>query len=377
MSGAMAGSGIPLQSPQNLYPTELANVSYDMGNNLLTLPPGGALALPRGAFLVETGPYSFLQFNDPVTGIWRGHNAFGPRGVQVVHSDGTNVRVANLLGCPVGGVVTNAGSAYVQATTIITPSVGNSVWQPIVGGKLTAVSSITAAGAGFTVQPFVFIPDPPFPGVPATAYATLSSGTVGGVTILNSGGGYTGTALTGLLLPDPTDPNINSITPGTVVFTVGGSGSLVAALCTNPGQPIAAASINTMSLSITGAGSAAAVSPVLPQTVTTVAISGGGTGYGNALNSKLTSAGGRNTASDAVTNPAMSFTGFLPRAVDGYLTSNAGGTLTASTVYDSGLFTAAPTPIVIPASGLALSGATVTFTMGTVNDNVLIQPLRN
>ena len=40
---------------------------------------------------------------------------------QFVVSDGFNVRVANLLGCPVSASVTNYGAGgYVQATTTIT-----------------------------------------------------------------------------------------------------------------------------------------------------------------------------------------------------------------------------------------------------------------
>lgn len=376
MSGAMSGSGIGLVFPQNLYPSELNNVPYDLGNAFQTIAPGAVMVVPRGDWLIEVGPYSHLQWKDPITTIWRNHNT-ARRGLHHIVSDGGNIRVANMTGCPVAGVITNAGSGAVQGTASITPSTGNSTWLAIVGGRLTAVSTISAAGSNFTVQPLVFIPDPPSPGVQATAYAVLTNGSVSAVTILNGGAGYTGSTITGLIFPNPTDPNINTITNGTVVFTVGAAGSLTAALCTNPGQPIAAASLTTMSLSITGAG-AAAVTPQIIQTITSVTIGGGGTGFGNALVSGITTSGGGATGTDATNNPIISLTGFIPRPAQIWATSNAGGTLVSTVINDGGLFLSAPQALVTSATGIApTAAATLTLGMGTANDGWNIQPLRN
>lgn len=367
----LSGPGLGLPAPQNLYPSDLFNAPYDFSNAYQGLAPGDALVIPAGNWIVGIGPYSFLQWFDVVSQTWRGFNSGRMQPVRV-KGDGFNIRVANLTSCPVAGVVTAAGAGYLQGNTTINPSVGNSTWQAIVGGLLTA-PSVTAKGAGFSVQPIVFIPGPPSPGVQATAYASIAAGTVSGVTLVNGGAGYTGGSVTGLLLANPTDPNQGSVTAGTVVFTVGGAGSLTAALCTNPGAALA--TIGNLSLSVAGSGASATVSPVVPQSLQSISISGGGTGFGNAMNAMVTTAGGGTAPTDAIGNPEINLKNFIPRPALGTATSNAGGTLVSDVVYDGGLFTSAPAPILIAATGLApTAAATLVFTMGGVNDTVLIQP---
>ena len=65
--------------------------------------------------------YSILQYLDPVTNFWiTPAGAAWTRGMQLITSDGFNVRVANLTGCVISASVINAGTGYVQATTTIT-----------------------------------------------------------------------------------------------------------------------------------------------------------------------------------------------------------------------------------------------------------------
>ena len=83
-----------------------------------------------------------------------------------------------------------------------------------------------AAGAGFTVPPIVLIPSPTpagingsVGGVPATAYATLSAGTVASVSLVNFGAGYA-FAPTAVLIPSPYDTALNSITQASIALVL-------------------------------------------------------------------------------------------------------------------------------------------------------------
>jgi len=176
MSQRLAGTGLLLPLPQALYPTELYNAPQDFSSNEITLAPGDAIAVPAGDCFIHPGKYGVIQFLDPVTGIWRAHpSGYSPRNqTQQVTSDGTNLRIANLLGCPIAAVVTNAGTGYVQSSTTCVASTGGSTWYPIVGG-MVSITTITNAGSGYGVAPIVFFPAPPNPGVQVTPLRQLRS----------------------------------------------------------------------------------------------------------------------------------------------------------------------------------------------------------
>lgn len=394
MAQYIAGPGLGLPYPQNFYPSELYNSPPDTPGNRVGLAPGDTLPIPAGDWFVNLGQYCVLQFLDPVTNIWSmGSNAAWQGGHQFVVSDGFNVRVANLTSCPVQAVVESYGTAgtYLQSTTTITATPGNSTWLPIVGGQLTP--TVISAGAGYGVAPEIFIPPPPpasnnangVGGVPAAAWATISSGTLAlatGVSMLNPGAGYP-SPVTVVLVPSPTDPNLSTgITNATVIFSLTGSGSLTGALCTNPGAPVA--DPNAVTLTVTGGGTGASLSAMCLQTVTKASVTGAGSGYGT-LAALLTTIGGVPDAGSISNNPDGLGLAWRPRQAQIGLgvVAAANGTISANTlgsIYDGGLFltNSKPNFVVLTnpttATTVAVVGATIALTMGGRNDIVTLQP---
>jgi hypothetical protein len=423
MAGPLSGPGVGLQLPQNLYPSELGGAPYDFPSNYQTLAAGDQLPIPRGDWLVSLGSYCVLQFLDPVNNNWTiAATAAWDSGLQYVQSDGFNYRIANLTGCPIGGLVNAYGSGWVQAsTTVAVTQAGGpvytggavSTWQAIVGGQLT-MFSVTAVGGGYGVQPYCFLPAPPGPstnsngvgGIQASGFPVISSGTVAGFTFTNPGAGYpSGATFTVVAQPNPTDPNINSgITLASLAFSVTGSGSITGVLCTNPGAPLATP--NNITLTLSGAGTAATVSPIMCQTVISTSIIGSATLTGGAGGVLLTSVGGYPQAA----GPATPITGTITNApvylvAGGFTTAGGGGGYgllarpralqallgTSSTIvaganpaiiYDSGLFFGVPTPVIsqgspyLAANVTVVGSASVTFSMGSRPDIVLLQPLK-
>lgn len=388
MSQYIAGPGLGLPLPQNLYPSELFNAPPDSSSNRLALAPGDTLPIPAGDWFINTGMYCVLQFLDPVTGVWAmGPNAGWMGGQQFVISDGFNVRVANLLGCPLTASITSGGSNYVQSTTTITATPGNSTWVPIVGGALTP--TVISAGAGYGVAPEIFLPAPApasnnpngVGGIQATAWANISNGTLtlaSGVSMTNPGAGYS-TPFTIALQPSPTDPNLSAgITMATVVFSLTNSGSITGALCTNPGAPLA--NPNQFTLSVTGAGSNATLVGNVLQTVVTASVSTLGVGYGT-VSALLTTVGGVPAAGSITNNPDFLGLAWRPRPAQIGLTVTGAGTIgtQAGNIYDGGLFltNAAPAAVVITsplAAGSVTTTAIIGLTMGSRPDIVTLQP---
>lgn len=373
MNQRISGPGLGLPLPQNLYPSEIYNAPPDASTNRITLAPGDTLPIPAGDWLLSMGQYLMLQFLDPVTNTWSmGTNAAWQGGHQFVISDGFNLRIANLLGCPLTASITAYGSAYVQATTTITATPGNSTWVPIVGGQL--VSSIIANGAGYGIAPEVFIPAPPpgnvnangVGGITAHAVATISSGTVSTISFTNPGAGYP-SGVTVVLLPCPTDPNLSTgITNATVAFTLTGSGSLTGALCTNPGAPLS--NPNQFTLTVAGAGTQATVVGNVLQTVTAASVSGFGLGYGT-VSALLTTVGGVPNAGTITNNPDALGLAWRPRPAQiGLAVTAATGSLATQvgSIYDGGMFLTSAAPSFVIATQPVTSGSLVSLTAGTI-----------
>lgn len=367
MKNNIAAPGQGLPAPANIYPFPLANgSSFGQGQNEFSLAAGQAVAVPAGSWLISPGLYSLIQYLDPETGIWRGFSSARAK-IQFVQSDGFNYRVANLTGCPVAAVVTNPGTGYAQATTTCVPTTGSSTWQPIVGGALASISVLTV-GASYGMAPIVFIPAPPLGlGVQATAVATISSGTVSGITLINQGAGYL-TIPSITILPNPADPNINSITAATGLTAISASaGKVTAVLCTNPGVAISSAP----TLTIAGAGSSAAATAVWMSTITAGSVTVAGSGY--ATGSYVTTVGGVTAATPTWTNPSVELNTYVPRQALIGLAGN-GTTLTSvGTIYDGGLYTGTATVLVLT-GGIITTVATVTVTQGGATDTIMMQP---
>ena len=369
MSQRLAGTGLLLPPPQSVYPTELYNAPQDFSSNEITLAPGDAIAVPAGDWFIHPGKYGVIQFLDPVTGIWRAHpSGYSPRNqTQQVTSDGTNLRIANLLGCPIAAVVTNAGTGYVQSSTTCVASTGGSTWYPIVGG-MVSVTTVQNAGSGYGVAPIVFFPAPPNPGVQATGYSTLTSGTVSAITMTNWGAGYT-IAPTAVILPSPYDPNLASTTAivaASCTAVLFGSGSISAILCTNNGLPA------SPTLTIAGAGASATASTVQLTTLTGTTVFNAGTGITDTYG--LFTVGGVPTG-NVNTNPDIELTGFLPRPAQATFTNSGGSITTTSTIIDGGMFAATPTVFGLPSAGsIGATGASIGGIFGSDRTTIIIQP---
>lgn len=263
MAQLIGGAGISLPPPQALYPQPIYAGPYVAPTNKVSLTAAGVLLIPPGSWIVGGGTVSAVQYLDPVTQQWTNQTTLGSAFVTKVRSDGVNWRVANLSGAAYAATVTAAGSGYVQATTTVTASAGNSTWVAVVGGALgTFTIPSGGGGSGYSKPPLVFIPPPPYPGVAATATAALTAGVVSSVTIRTAGAGYL-TAPPVVIVPDFSDPNYIN---GTIVNASGitvaltGGGTLTAVLLTNFGQSLSAGP--TLTVSGAGSSATAATTPV-------------------------------------------------------------------------------------------------------------------
>lgn len=367
MSQVQGGSGLGLLPPQYLYPTQLNGATADIANAYTNIAPGDAIVIPAGQQFINVGPYSFLQYKDPINGAWRGFSTAREQG-NVLWGDGVNYRVANLTGCPVAAIVTVGGSGYVQSSTTCVASTGGSTWQPIVGG-MVSLNTISVAGSGYGVAPQLFIAEPPFPGVQATGYCVITGGSVTGITLTNVGAGYPA-APAAVIVPSPFDPNLPTLPVQAVAaFGIVGAGSIAAVICTGNGSPA------SPTLTISGVGTGASVTAVQCFTITAGSVVAGGAGFTGG--GGLTTYGGVPTAVPQWVNPAIQLTAAIPRQAQGGFFATGGSLISISTIYDGGLFFGTPIVAVDAGSGGdQVSVASVTVTLGsTSSDTVRISPM--
>ena len=175
---------------------------------LRSLAAGASMLIPAGNWNVRLGPYLTVQEFDPVLQIYRPHGddgtSWGSTGggsMRQVQSDGQNWRIANLTGCAVGGLITNAGTGYANGIGLtatgmtVTASSGASVWSTIVGGALNTSPTITNGGTNYDYAPILTVQAPPAGGIPASMTCTVSGGVINAVTVTNQGAGYTSAPL--------------------------------------------------------------------------------------------------------------------------------------------------------------------------------------
>jgi hypothetical protein len=183
----------------------------------VAVPPGGIIAVPAGQgiigaygsvnspqlasgntlsgqYLMQLGQYTTLQTYDYGLQYWRNVDV-SPMALLPISSDGTNFRLANTTGCPIGALITNGGSGLANGfnTVVVTPSAGGSVWNTLVGGALNTTVVITAGGTLYQAPPILMFAPPATQGstpyILPTAVATLSAGVITGVTVTNVGAG--------------------------------------------------------------------------------------------------------------------------------------------------------------------------------------------
>lgn len=381
----IGGVGIPLPVPQVLYPNIPASsnaagvngIAYEAATNYGSLAPGESLIVPPGQWLVGRSGSIMAQYLDTVTGIWRGYSSVRAQNTRF-QSDGANFRLFNPTGCPVSAIVTAQGSGYSQSSTTVTANgSGGSTWMPIIGGALNTSVTVATGGSGYTIAPTVYFPAPPYPGIPATGYATLSAGAVSAVTLVDVGAGYL-TAPTPVVIPSPYDPNLANIVSATLTTSISNNtGKLCGVLCTNPGGAVT----TVPTLTVTGAGSSATCTAVALCTITASSASGGAN---YTTSNKVITSGGQSNASEvsAAVNPSVSLSTFIPRSADGIATISTGA-LSGFTFYDTGLFASSnfssnqPNPIVINNTGSsAPSGAlTLSLTLGGAAGGFSLQPV--
>lgn len=372
---AILGPGQGFPYPTASYPTPLYSggvlVASAIATNEFGLPPGGIELVPPGTWWVDPGLYSQVQFLDPVSGLWRTDQS--ARGARVVSSDGANVRLWNPLGQPLGAIVTNVGSNYVQASTTVTPNAGASTWKAIVGGAINSTITITAGGANYTYAPTLVIDAPPAGGIQATATCTVSGGAINAVTVVDQGAGYAAVPNV-TVIPNPLDPTLGSITAATLTAALTGTGQVAAVVCTNPGTP----QTSVPTLTFGGAGSSAAATVIHCLTVTAVSFSNtGGAAYAGSFVKVATVGGKVTTAAGGIVNPAIGTGLLLPRQADIYAPVSAGA-IGSAVITDGGMFQLAPAGLVLAeqpsaGSGLPTTISAATLTMGTATDRVVMQ----
>jgi hypothetical protein len=296
-----------------------------------------------GQYIVQLGMYSTLQVFDTGLQYWRNIHVL-PFNLVTVSSDGTNYRIANTTGCPVGALITNAGSGGTNgwygfingvASTIvngvvsagnsvftITPSAGASQWNAIVGGAVNttislagtvytngpfstaAVAATGSGGANYTKPPLIIFTPPPNQGaqpyVLPTAICTISGGAINSVTVLEQGAGLLG--LPGItVIPQPGDTTGAGAVLGWLAANVGqvGSGTVLAMYPAASGTPLTAVPTFTYGGSSNPAPTATAI---MNFTITGFTNTTAGVGYVNAGGVIW---GGIVAGSAANTNPFM------------------------------------------------------------------------
>lgn len=382
MTQRIAGPGSGPLPPANLYPSSILPQGQvnPQNTNLITLAAGDSVIIPAGEWYITMGLVSVYQTKDAVTGTWQGLQPCMPGERFYCRSDGVHHRVANLTGCPVAAVVTNGGTNYVQSSTSVTVTGGNSTWTAIVGGQLNTSSvSVTVAGSGYGQAPLAFIPAPKLVatdgigGVQASAYAAISSTSVSALTVANQGAGYTGTSITVSVLPNPYDPNFlngSITTQATALIGVTGAGKVTAVVCTNPG--VAVAGVPT--LTIAGAGASASATALWMNTVTAASVSVAGTGYGGGA--LITTTGGKETVTEAFTNPAIELTAnsWVPRPFRAGVALN-GVTISTVSIDDPGLFLSTSITVLVLGQANPTTIGTIALTQGSMADTIFIQPV--
>ncbi len=342
--------------------------------NVVALAPGQVqLITPAGWYAVQAGLYTAVQQYDPITTTWRtvGGGLSGTGGVEYFYSDGVNYRLANLTGCAVGAVITNVGSGYTSAPTVVATS-GNSVWKAILGGAISQTVTVTNGGTGYTYPPIVQIAAPPAGGIQATAYATISAGVVTAVTVVDQGAGYASAPVI-TFVNDPRE-GLNGTSVGynaAAITTLLATGTITGLLCLDHGVPTAATTIPTFTISGGGGGSAFAATAVMCWTVTSLGTGNVGAGITAPVAQILAEDQLTATPSTAVKNPTTHKQLLKGRPANIWVgtTGSAINAYSTASILDGGIYAGIPLAVVaVSPSTTVTTAATTTCVMGGVPD---------
>lgn len=364
-----------------------------VGNNV------GTQAL-TGQYHTTLGPYLSLQQYDTNLQVWRNVHAFSG-GPHFISSDGTNYRVANLTGCPVGAVITNAGSGLTNGfnTVTVTPSAGGSTWNTIVGGAVNTTLAVTgtvyaapsafgattggvtgSGGTNYTKPPIIVFGPPPNQGstpyILPTATCVLSSGAVSTITVENQGAGLVGLPSISFV-NQPGDTTGGGAVAGWIAANNGntGTGTLTWMGVSSPGNT--GAGLTAPCTFTFSPASTIAATAVMNFVVTGYTVTAGGTTYGT--NALITTGLSQTAGTPANTNPNYDKLAIMPRqAVLSNLTTAGviNATAASITVMDAGFgFEAVPILYALSQTGLPGTGATLVATVGGINDFFSLQPI--
>ena len=354
------------------------------GTGSVNRAPSNAVALASGQvqllgpepgwYQINVNKYHTLQHYDPVTTTWRAVGSSNEGSfIETVWSDGINYRLANQSGCPVGALLTTAGSSYTTAPTV-TASAGGSIWKAVVGGAVSTSVTVVTGGSLYTYPPIVWITPPGPGGIQATGYCTLSSGAVSSVTIVDQGAGYSQPP-TIVFLNDPRE-GLNNIAYGygaSAVATLTGAGTVTAVLMIDHGQGGQTA-LPTLAFS-GGGGSSAAATVIMNWAITAWNPGTPGAGLAGTF-ANVTAIDNYPTTAPAYTNPSLYNTLIATRPANIRAAISAGAlTLTGSTILDGGCYTSSPIYNVLATASVVTTAPVVTFTLGGVAGTSYVMPV--
>ena len=381
---------------------QLFNVASGLGQNgggvvRIALAPGEVSLIPAGNYVVEAGGYTDIQYFDGASQQWRNITAFDASPTVMI-SDGTNYRLANLSGCAVGAVITNAGTlisatypvqmitaagywqggtfipiaqAALPFTTVI--SAGGSTWNTFVGGAINQTVTISNAGTNYTLPPLVVVVpaaaqgNQPF--IPASVAVTISGGVINAVTVIDQGAGYV-VPPTLLVMPAPGDLTGAG---GVLTAALTGTGQITAILMATPGTALAA--VPTFSFtngSVTAPAGAAATA------LMNFSILPGGTpvaGAGYTVGYELVAQSGVSTATPTYKNPDTEKGIVSPVQPQIYAVSTTVIAITAAMIQFAGAgFQTVPSLVGLGA-GMTTAGGIAAPVVGGVNDSCTLYPI--
>ena len=344
-----------------------------LNSTTISLQSGEVAIIPSGRWECKPGIYTTIQEYDPITTIWRSIGAGTTDGTNLrIVSDGENYRFANQTGCPVGAVVTTAGTGYSSATPpTVSASAGGSVWKAIVGGAINTSVTVSNGGSNYSYPPQVTFSPPPVGGVPASGHCTLSAGAVSTITVDDQGAGYN-TPPTVIFTNDPRE-GVNGVGVGSgaaAVATLTGSGTVTALLCLDHGTGGQTA-VPTLTFS---SGSAAATA-IMCWSITALTVSSTTVGSGYAA-PVIISGYSTGVSGSVLTNPQI--TSKLVRGRNAFIIGAVSGTGLTSTgivIQDGGVYPASPTMFSYGfIQGGSASAATLIVALGGQQDTSLIWP---